>query len=56
MLRTITEQMNSDMFDNICSYYSIKEFSNLERSQAIESFAYNGFKATVCGDFLNITK
>lgn len=45
MSRAITEQMNSDMFDNILkTTYDIKDFSKLELDQAKQSFNYNRYK------------
>lgn len=58
MTRTITEQMNSDMFDSVAkATYSIKEFSELELAQAKESFTYNGYRVFDCsGGILEVKK
>lgn len=57
MVRQITEQMNSDMFDAVERVsYDMSEFTRLERDQAKESFNYNGYKAYENGNELSVKK
>lgn len=57
MTREITEQMNSDMFDNTSSSsYRIHSFSEVELKQAKESFVYNGYKIFESDNILSVRK
>lgn len=57
MVRQVTEQMNSDMFDAIIkASYNVSEFTRLEKEQAKESFMYNGYKVYENDNELSVKK
>lgn len=57
MVRTTTDQMNSDVYDGISkAVYKTEGFSHLEVEQAKESFLYNNYKVWIKENEISVKK
>lgn len=57
MIRTVTEKMNSDMFDGVKkSSYCTEGFTHLEIEQAKESFMHNGYDVKIKEGLMTVKK